>query len=58
MQYRYDQSQHGSEEARSNEERQIGQGGGEDSPDWMNTLRSQRDEVRRFKEDNKTLVIA
>lgn len=54
MQYRSDQSQHGYEEARENvEESSIDQGGGENSPDWMDTLKSVRAEIKRFKEDNE-----
>ena len=58
VQYIFDQSQHVYEESRPNkEERSVGQGGGQNSYDWMDTLRSPRDEIRSDKEDNERLVI-
>lgn len=57
VEYSSDKSQHGSDGVRTNEEeRSIGQGGVNHSLDWMDTLRSLRDEVRSFKANNDRLV--
>ena len=59
VEYSYDKSQHGRDGVRSNEEdRSVGQGGGNHSPDWMENLRSLRDEERSFNVDNQRLVRA
>ena len=53
VRYSFDQSQHGYEEESS-----VDQGGGGDSPDLMDTLRSLRAKIRNCKVDNERLVKA
>jgi len=57
VEYSFDQSHHGSDWVKVNEEEiSIEEGGGNHSLNWMDTLRSLRAKVRSCKADNERFV--